>query len=399
MPFQIIRNDITKVKAEAIVNTANPEVMVGPGVDTAIYNAAGRDWLLKERAKIGELEVGEVAVTPAGNLEAKFIFHESGPSWYDGNHHEAEMLRLCYDKCLNLALQYKCDSIAFPLLASGTYGFPKDVSLRIAIDAFRTFLSQHEMDIYLVVYDDQTKRLSDEMFEGVRSFVDQKYSAAHSAGPLMCAEPIINASMAPDLCPTAFFDEDELELDEVEPDEEEYEPEPSRESLRRFSHSFIGGGFSKGSANSTPVIPREAGPIFSSGPVPSKPLDVYVDRFEHQEILTFGEYLQQLINKKGMTNKEVYFESNLTKQYFSKLINNKVGNPAKEKLLCIAVALKLNLDETKDFLLHAGYAISPYSKIDLVFEYYIRSGKYDIYEISFALEDLGIEGGLWPELA
>lgn len=395
MPFKIIRNDITKVKAEAIVNTANPEVTIGPGVDAAIYNAAGRDWLLKERAKIGDLEVGEVAVTPAGNLDARYIFHESGPSWYDGNHHEIELLRQCYDKCLNLALQYKCESIAFPLLASGAYGFPKDVSLRIAIDAFRTFLSEHELDIYLVVYDAQSVRLSETMFDGVRSFVDSKFNAIE---PLICAAPSLNASMAPDSCPTAFLDEDEIDEDEF--DVAEYKPEPSRGAKRRFNiPSFLKEkGSSTEHIGSAPVSPSECCPVFSTA-VPSKPLDVYVDRFENQEILTFGEYLQQLINKKGMTNKEVYFESNLTKQYFSKLINNKVNTPAKEKLLCIAVALKLNIDETKDFLLHAGYAISPYSKIDLVFEYYIRSGKYDIYEISFALEDLGIEGGLWPELA
>lgn len=128
-------------------------------------------------------------------------------------------------------------------------------------------------------------------------------------------------------------------------------------------------------------------------------LDDRVEWFNSQEILSFGEYLQQLINKKGMTNKDVYFEANLSKQYFSKIINNRLSAPSKEKLLCIAVALKLNMDETKDFLLHAGYAISPYSMIDLVFEYYINKGKYDIYEISFALEELGVEGGLWPELA
>lgn len=396
MPFQIIRNDITKVKAEAIVNTANPKVAIGPGVDTAIYNAAGRDWLLNERNKIGDLDVGEVAVTPAGNLNAKFIFHESGPSWYDGNHHEAELLRQCYDKCLNLALQYKCESIAFPLLASGFYGFPKDISLRIAIDAFRTFLSEHELEIYLVVYDDQSIRLSETMFEDVRSFVARNFNAAE---PLISASPSIDASISPDLCPTAFFNDDEPTKDEY--GATEYEPEPPRKAKKRFnipSFAKEKGSSSAECFGSASASPLEGRPVFSNA-VPSISLDAYVDKFEHQEILTFGEYLQQLINKKGMTNKEVYFESNLTKQYFSKLINNKVNTPAKEKLLCIAVALKLNIDETKDFLLHAGYAISPYSKIDLVFEYYIRTGKYDVYEISFALEDLGIKGGLWPDLA
>lgn len=328
MPFQIVRSDITKVKAEAIVNTANPRVMVGPGVDEAIYNAAGRAWLLSEREKIGILDVGEVAVTPAGNLDAKFIFHESGPTWVDGSFNEEELLRQCYDKCLNLALEYKCESIAFPLLASGAYGFPKDISLQIANDAFRSFLSEHEITILLVVYDDESTRLSDKMFNGVKSFVSSKFAPAFDKGDLQSS------------------DDGEL-----------------------FGDSVL-----------------------------AKSLDIYVDKFEHREILTFGEYLQQLINRKGMTNKEVYHASNLTKQYFSKVINNKVACPAKEKLLCIAVALKLNIDETRDFLLHAGYAISPYSITDLVFEYYIRSGEYDVCKISFALEDLGLEGGLWPEL-
>lgn len=319
MPFQIVRNDITKVKADAVVNTANPRVLVGPGVDAAIYNAAGRDWLLEKRAEIGEIEVGDVAVTPAGNLDAKYIFHESGPVWIDGEHRESDLLRQCYDKCLNLAVEYRCESIAFPLLASGAYGFPKDISLRIAIDAFGAFLFRNEMDIYLVVYDDETKKLSDEMFNDVRGFVDRRYYAGNSD--------------------------------------------------RAFSNDIKGGS-----------------------------LDAYIDSFEQQEIQTFGEYLQALIVSKGMTNKEVYYKSNLTKQYFSKLINNKVAQPAREKLLCVAVALNLDIDETVDFLLHAGYAISPYSKIDLVFEYYIRKRKYDVYEISFVLEDLGIKGGLWPEL-
>lgn len=374
MPFQIIRNDITKVKADAIVNTANPEVCVGDGVDTAIYNAAGRNWLLKEREKIGELPIGEVAVTPAGNLNAKYIFHESGPVWLDGKHYEAEILRSCYEKCLNLALQYKCESIAFPLLASGSYGFPKDISLRIAIDAIKTFLSEHELEIFLVLYDSQAVKLSETMFDGVKSFVDRKFSSMLADYTVECDS--LATFELDDLSEADFLFDDEIEESRL---------------LGRIER--------KNTYNARPVEPTPGKFQVFSSPVPSKPLDVYVDRFENQEILTFGEYLQQLINKKGLTNKEVYFEANLTKQYFSKVIKNKMATPAKEKLLCIAVALKLNIDETNDFLLHAGYAISPYSKIDLVFEYYIRSKKYDVYEISFALEELGIEGGLWPELA
>lgn len=380
MPFQIIRNDISKVKADAIVNTANPEVRIGAGVDAAIYNAAGRDWLLKERAKIGKLEVGEVAVTKAGKLNAKYIFHESGPHWVDGHHHEAEILRQCYDKCLSLALEYKCESIAFPLLASGSYYFPKDISLRIAIDAFRTFLSEHEIEILLVLYDNHSVSLSETMFDGVKSFVGDRFSAMTDTMEKLSAGDFLDSD-----ADFSAIDSDNFCASEPTPRSSRYERNISEMREMTLHSEAMPGPSKKGHG------------VFSNA-VPSKPLDIYVDRFENQEILTFGEYLQQLINKKGLTNKDVYFEANLTKQYFSKIINNKLVTPAKEKLLCIAVALKLNIDETNDFLLHAGYAISPYNKTDLVFEYYIRAGKYDVYEISFALEDLGIEGGLWPEL-
>ena len=147
MPFQIIRNDITKVKADAIVNTANPEVAIGDGVDSAIYKAAGKEKLLAERQKIGRLEPGEVAITPAFNLDAKYIIHVSSPWWKGGDRNEAKLLRLCYDKALKLAHKNKCKSIAFPLLATGTYRFPQRLGIEIAVDAFTDFLEKHDMEI------------------------------------------------------------------------------------------------------------------------------------------------------------------------------------------------------------------------------------------------------------
>lgn len=157
MPFQIIRNDITKVKADAIVNTANPDVTIGNGVDSAIYAAAGEQKLLEARAKIGVLEVGEVGITPAFCLDAKYIIHSSGPAWRDGKHQEKELLRQCYDKSLNLAFEYGCKSIAFPLMATGTYGFPKEIGMQIAIDAFMVYVKNtrdfsHGMNCHTYVW-------------------------------------------------------------------------------------------------------------------------------------------------------------------------------------------------------------------------------------------------------
>ena len=147
MPFQIIRNDITKVKADAIVNTANPNVVVGSGTDSAIYHAAGEKELLAERKKIGIMMPGEVAYTPAFNLDAKYIIHTIGPSWIDGNHNEREILHSCYEKSLNLAAELECKSIAFPLIATGVYGFPKDEALQIALAEINKFLLSHDMRV------------------------------------------------------------------------------------------------------------------------------------------------------------------------------------------------------------------------------------------------------------
>ncbi|MCR5510849.1 MAG: macro domain-containing protein, partial [Lachnospiraceae bacterium] len=175
MAFQIIRNDITKVAADAIVNTANPDPCYGSGTDGAIYAAAGADELLAERAKIGTMEVGEAKATPAFALPAKYIIHTVGPAWDGGEHGEFENLRKCYENSLKLAGKLGCESIAFPLISTGVYGFPKDKALQTAISVFSEFLSDHEMEITLVVFDPKSFELSGQIFAGVDEFIDNNY--------------------------------------------------------------------------------------------------------------------------------------------------------------------------------------------------------------------------------
>ena len=175
MPFSIIRNDITKIKADAIVNTANPRVAVGTGVDAAIYEAAGREKLLAAREKIGELRPGEAGITPAFDLDAKFIIHVSGPWWEGGAKGEEETLRRCYDRALMLAHENGCGSIAFPLLATGNYGFPKELGISIAVGAFTDFLMDHEMEIILAVFGQEAADISGRLIADVKSFVDEDY--------------------------------------------------------------------------------------------------------------------------------------------------------------------------------------------------------------------------------
>lgn len=345
MPFSIIRNDITKVRADAIVNTANPAVTIGDGVDSAIYKAAGESKLLAARKEIGYLDIGEVGITPAFNLNAKYIIHSSGQHWIDGAHQEEKLLRQCYDKSLELAYKHHCKSIAFPLMATGTYGFPKELGLQIALEAFNAFLLKYEMEIILVVFGESAVRVSGKIFDDVREYIDNSY-VEHKL-----QEEYIHDGV--------------LECEYCEP------RRPRRNRIGRVAPTFSS-------------AKMQAPPPLKMSP-PSHKSDFYME----QDIGSFGEYLQQMINKKGMKNSEVYTAANLTKQYFSKLLNGKV-TPSKTKILSLAVALHLNMDETIDFLRMSGYAFSPFSQVDKVFEYFIRNKDYDIFKIDIVLFDYGL---------
>jgi len=356
MPFRIIRNDITKVKADAIVNTANPRPMIGGGTDRAIYAAAGQDRLLEKRKRIGNINIGNVAVTPAFNLSAKYIIHAVGPHWQGGSSGEKETLKSCYDKSLKAARNHFCKSIAFPLLSTGTYGFPRNESLKIAIASFSEFLMRHEMDITLVVFDNESFMASSKFFSDITSYVDENYVSDSLKSEYSSSLP-------------RDWRNDTLNF--------EYEnqiSEPFSSSFKEQSEYYP----------KSKIKSRQ-----QKSPYPAEYSSISLKDYLNKEEKTFTAHLQQLINKKGMKNSVVYKRANLTKQYFSKLIKGQI-NPTKTKLLQIAVALRLNLDETKDFLGVAGYALTNTSKIDLIFEYFIIKGEFDIFTIDIAMFDYGL---------
>ena len=389
MPFQIIRNDITKVKADAIVNTANPRVAIGSGVDTAIYNAAGKDKLLAARAKIGPLEYGDVAITKAFDLDAKYIIHAVGCWWEGGEKGEVELLRQCYDKALNLAAKKRCKSIAFPVMATGCYGFPAEIGMEVAVSSFTKFLEEHDMEIYLVVFDRGTVKVSGELGEEVRSFIDDEYVA------------------------DAY--EDEYKADGL--------PEGLHGSVSNWHMDMVPGrpesttdtgGIPVGMAYSAPAARKDmdespapsARKVKVGAPAPSarkahpdimaklnKKITATSDSLDDvlKGIYTdsFEKHLQKLINKKGLKNSEVYAAANINKQYFSKLLKGQV-NPSKEKVLALAVGLRLNMDEAVDFLRIAGYAMSPISQTDAVVKYFIEHEDYSVIKIDMVLFDYGL---------
>ncbi len=369
MAFKIVRNDITRITADAIVNTANPKPKFSSGTDSAVYAAAGADKLLEERKKIGRIEEGEVAVTPAFDLDAKYIFHTVGPIWKGGNYGEAETVKRCYTNCLNKALELKLESIAFPLLATGNYGFPKSDALLLATSVFSNFLAENEMDITLVVFDNESFELSGKIFDGINQFINDNY-----------VEEKINEEYF--VC-----------------DEASSEPDENAGGRRSGKHGiglFTGRG--KRAAESTgmsaPLSAEAAAPEYkmagsemlrnnmAASPVKRSLEDVVKNVSE-----TWSESLLRLITERGYTDTEVYKRANVDRKLFSKIRSNKDYQPKKNTAVAFALALRLNLDETKDFLRRAGYAFSPSSKFDLIIEYSIENGVYDLMLINSALFD------------
>ena len=336
MPFEIVRNNIVNMYVDAIVNTANPYPAIGSGVDTAIHEKAGPK-LLEARKQIGDINLGEARLTPAFNLNAKYVIHTVGPEWKDGLSSEPEQLRACYRNCLALAKEAECESIAFPLISTGNYGFPKDLALQIAIGEISTFLLEYEMQVYLVVFDKKSYALSEKLFKAVESYIDENY-----------VEEVF-------LCEYASA------------------PEPER-SRRERTFDIM--------PMAAPVLKNAFG---KAKPQAKRSLEDLIDEVED----TFSESLFRWIVKKDLTNPEVYKKANMDRKLFSKILNNKDYKPSKINAIALAIALELNLDETKDFIGRAGYALTHSSKFDIIVEWFILQGNYDIFEINMTLFEFG----------
>ena len=326
MPFEIVRNDITNMHVDAIVNTANPRPVIGLGVDSAIHEKAGPA-LLAARQAIGHIDMGCAEITPAFRLRAKYVIHTVGPVWDGGSYGEEHYLRNCYDNSLKLALEHHCESIAFPLISTGNYGFPKDKALQIAIAAFSEFLLKHEMQIYLVVFDHKSFKFSEKLFQDVATYIDQNYVNVWEIDTYGAAEPIRN-----------------------------------RRRRERIENKTM--------------MPMACEAMESS---------VDLDSFLKKKDAGFVETLLELIQKSGHKNSTIYKRANISKQHFSKLINDPKATITKPVAVALALALELDLDATRDLIGRAGYTLTNSSIFDLIIQYYIEHKNYNVVEINITL--------------
>ena len=333
MPFKIVRNDITKMPVDAIVNAANISLKKGGGVCGAIFKAADAEELQAECDLTGGCKTGEAVLTKGYKLPAKYIIHTVGPIWEDGKHKEEELLYNCYQNSLKIAMDKGCKSIAFPLIASGIYGYPKEEALKIAVSSIQDFLSHNEMMIYLVVYDKKAFILSEKLFSSVEKFIDDNYVEEHQ------------------------FIRGAGNVDEKNYCIEENQAEYKKASVVEFWDSLDVSTKSKES------------------------LEQMLSRLDE----SFSEMLLRLIDEKKMTDVQAYKKANVDRKLFSKIRSNKDYTPSKITAIAFAIALELDKKNSDKLLEKAGYALSRCNKFDLIIEYFIEQKIYDVFLINETL--------------
>lgn len=377
MAFKIVRNDITKMLVDAVVNTANEEPIYSSGTDMAIYKAAGEELLLVERKKIGFMNEGEVAITPGFNLPAKYIIHAVSPCYIDGASGEEGKLRQCYRRSLKLAYENGCKSIAFPLIATGNFGYPKEEGMSIAVEEIKSFLLLHDMFVYLVVFDTESTRLGLDFYPDLEAYIDHNYVC--EKGEEEYGDRYLG-SVTRELPRDDRYIQTRKGIDEhLAYPKEEIEECVSLSSLVMSAPSIM----------KCPETAECSVGTFFDDELWEINETALNERIKHLSD-TFQQYLLYLIESKGLTNTEVYKRAIITKQLFSKIKKNSEYHPDKMTAMRLCVGAKLNLDETKDLLARAGYALSPCDKRDIIFSFFIEREIYDMIEIDIALEERGL---------
>ncbi len=371
MPFQIVRNDITHMRVDAVVNAANERLQAGSGVCGAIFAGAGDLDLQAACDTIGHCDTGKAVVTPGFRLPAKHVIHTVGPIWRGGHHGEEQALRSCYRSALALALQLGDASIAFPLISSGAFGYPKSQAIDIAQQEIRTFLEHHEMDVYLTIYDAEALHFVTERFARVGRFIDDVY---------VRTSPFTRERPTEDAYAHLPVQEDMAQSSPLGNAKASELPSPSQAAR-------LGSPAADDTVSWMPAAPSQAAGKTpgSSAKRPQRVGTGFLRRLLSNLDESFSTTLLRMIDKRGLKDSDVYKRANMSRQHFSKIRSNPAYQPKKQTVLALAVALELPLDQTRLLLERAGFALTHADKRDVIVEYFIREGIYDIYEINLAL--------------
>ncbi len=321
MPLQIVCNDITKMNVDAIVNAANETLLGGGGVDEAIHNAAGPG-LLEECKTLGGCKTGMAKITGGYNLPAKYVIHTVGPIYKDSKHREKSLLESCYRESLALAKEAGCKTVAFPLISSGAFGYPMDEALKIASEVIGDFVLNNEMEVYIVVYNKSFLQIIYQLFSDIALYIYDNYIDEHTN--YLCESIPISAPMQ------------SIMADEICECKERFAKDDLELKLKQIDESF-------------------------------------------------SQMLLRKIDEKGMTDAQVYKKANIDRKLFSKIRSDVHYKPSKPTAIAFAISLELSLEETKDMLKKAGFALSCSNKFDIIIEYFITKGNYNIFEINQAL--------------
>lgn len=321
MPLEIVRNDITRMEVDAIVNAANETLLGGGGVDGAIHRAAGPE-LLAECRTLGGCPTGQAKITRGYRLPCRWVIHTVGPIWHGGKHGEEQLLSACYRNSLELAKQNNCESVAFPLISSGAYGYPKDAALKVATDTIRDFLMENDMLVYIVLFDRDSFHASGRLYARVAEYIDDNYVDVHGDSTLLRSRRMRQAQ---------FMDMDCIQ-------EASCVPNSLENALQMLDESF-------------------------------------------------SQMVLRKIDEAGIKDSVCYKRANLDRKLFSKIRNNVNYQPSKPTALALAVALELDISETAELLQKAGLALSHSYKFDVIIEYCILNGIYDVNTINQTLFD------------
>lgn len=321
MPLEIVRNDITKMSVDAIVNAANETLLGGGGVDGCIHRAAGKE-LLSECRRLNGCETGKAKITKGYKLPAKYVIHTVGPVYRDGNHGEKALLESCYRESLRIAKEYNCETVAFPLISAGAYGYPKDKAFKVATDVITDFLIENEMTVYIVIFDKNAYKISQKLFSDIEAFIDDNY-----------VDNTVDCRY---------------------------------ESSRRCAAALAS---------------IEAMPCAYKASSTEDELNSILNEIDE----SFSQMLLRKIDEKGITDAQCYKKANISRKLFSKIRGDINYKPSKPTVIAFAVSLELSLRETEEMLKKAGFALSHSNKFDVIIEYFIKKGNYNIFEINEAL--------------